>query len=766
METVANSPAERAPLRFAFEAAPLVVSLTMLATVAPKPGHRTVDILSRVLIEASEGGEVTFAATDLDCAARFAFPLSVETPGALAVEARAFAAAVKQLAKTSRGAMVEAVETGSGLVLSSGRARLTIATSAAADYPAPFHAFKDREPAHVWTVDLADADARTDCQREGNQACEGAAKALTRFAKVAGPCEASALRVDPADGGDGACRVLLSVGTSLFSYSADVPGFSFGSYRQPRDPFQCDENRGERARVAEYLETLRVAHGLPMIEGGADLVTVRGLARGLTVGASYYDASESRDMPDGWAPPEGVEIVEHNGISGAVQCEIDGVEFYAWRGKGWAMRYVGTNRHCYQRGAYSIPMPRGEDSCVAVEFVEIEGETQRQPIRTRNGGAVEFTAAQIADMVGDVSALPRVTMPDLAYHHGRLIARDGVAVDGSGRRLVALPTAPKVLDGRKWRKMTDREQGEAYSRDPAAFIHSLQPVWLAALDDMTPFCAADHAPADQVSAAVAKPETVDCEAFDIPESEIVPTGSTFDSEPVAVPEPVADDAPAYAPAPEPIARAADPVDGLAERLARIEAALGLSPPEPIAKRSPAHAAAIRRAWGARCAMRERADLDRRALLQVNGYNRIMRETAERDREKIVRLEAAALDAIRQRDEARAALAAARIAPAERVELVAEIDFLRAKLDDMGRRNGDLRTAHDRHDAARYRIRTALPRLRRSVAHLRAERDGLAHNLAVMSRRAVADAATIEALRTSAGLVQDGQPVARFIMASR
>jgi hypothetical protein len=195
------------------------------------------------------------------------------------------------------------------------------------------------------------------------------------------------------------------------------------------------------------------------------------------------------------------------------------------------------------------------------------------------------------------------------------------------------------------------------------------------------------------------------------------------------------------PVPEPAAPV-EPCASLEGRLARIEAALGL---QPVAKRSPAHAAAIRRAWR-----------QRRALRAANACT----ESLERKLD-VERMRA---DSAEQRHDCqRARLAKVEsFATGERAELVAEVDRLRALLERES--DGLEKNARQalRFNRGRRALAAAALRYRRDAARTRAERDGIAGNLAAMTRRVADDARTIEAMRN--GQAPDASR--RFILSSR
>lgn len=145
---------------------------------------------------------------------------------------------------------------------------------------------------------------------------------------------------------------------------------------------------------------------------------------------------------------------------------------------------------------------------------------------------------------------------------------------------------------------------------------------------------------------------------------------------IASPAPVADAQPVQS---APVVKTADNSDLVARvaalelALARVGVAVLLSAPiaanddapaAPAAKRSPAHARAIQRAWDARCAMRERADLDRRALMIANGDNRLLLESLHAAEAKASDFERIAIAEATRADQAQAQADNARRAATE------------------------------------------------------------------------------------------------------
>jgi hypothetical protein len=139
-----------------------------------------------------------------------------------------------------------------------------------------------------------------------------------------------------------------------------------------------------------------------------------------------------------------------------------------------------------------------------------------------------------------------------------------------------------------------------------------------------------------------------------------------------------------APATDPAPIAASPAPAmdteLAERVAALEATLvrmGVAIAEPQAarpRRTEAHRRAIQRAWDMRRLMRERADLDRRALLVANGDNQQLLERlhkAEAERDTLAEATADALASLGDKSQQLAAVtdrAAAAIRDADALRL--------------------------------------------------------------------------------------------------
>jgi len=206
--------------------------------------------------------------------------------------------------------------------------------------------------------------------------------------------------------------------------------------------------------------------------------------------------------------------------------------------------------------------------------------------------------------------------------------------------------------------------------------------------------------------------------------------------------------------PAPVAAIPDDVAALvASLVARIEAletSRGYSaPPAPAndavtpVRRSERQAAAIRRAWAMRRAMRERADLDARALVAANGaYRSLLDQYATRTAEA---------------DQARAQLAAAeaRADAAERRVSVQDRDAaaLRAQLRTVEARAERLVTIATGKRRAAASDRAALDRVRADLAGAQAETRAVQRRFATLRDALAASpvAAAVVAKRTPAVL---------------
>lgn len=214
---------------------------------------------------------------------------------------------------------------------------------------------------------------------------------------------------------------------------ADYPEYlALSTFNNPdaRNPFQINGAEFARDNAARYLVALRDAAGLPDLEPAGLSSHADGGFAGMTFGTSERVEQEP------------VERVCYETFTSTVE-------------------YPEALR-IYEDGAYSVPMPHAQAYSVTAE---INGNGA-QPVRTNIKGEIEFSAAAVADMVGDPACFDRVEIPTLQFLHGR-------AVTG-----YYFPARPRVstgqTNGRRMRPMTDREMMAAYCRDPAGFLASVR----------------------------------------------------------------------------------------------------------------------------------------------------------------------------------------------------------------------------------------------------------------------------------------------------
>ncbi len=718
--------------RFTIAAKPLANALALVSAIIHR--SNTIPVLACVRLQV-DGDALRLTTTDLDTFLTVNLCHDGEAvDGEALVDAKTLASLAKVIAKV-KGALIRCEVDGERLQVASGRARQSLPLVTGDELPT----WRDLgEAAEIWTI--AAGERLDDVRSEGLQAVADA-KVFAKVRAYAGAdAEFAALRFDPAKDGDPA-RFIVNAGKVTLGTKAARPAYRYTPQRGPR--FFANLDPAAYRAAEAYLRALRASHRLPAILGdekGGSVIDEDGVAKGLTVGEGYHARSQWSE-PFAWQVPEGV-------ANDGGRCEVDGVTYRNLRddmgpgidptGTLWARWEVAEiEGFRYPDGAYSVPMPRhAAEAMVAAEFVETD-EGERLPLllkETRH--ECHLSAEEVRALCGPVDPATFVAIPDLVIHGREIIARDGV--DANGLRYVAA-SAPTIMDGKRRRKMTDREQLQAYCADPVGFTASLRPSW---------FMPADAAEPRQVDVAPALPPVAERAT----EPEVAPI---LPPEPVATPEPVAIGAADLQPAPVPAGAAANaPELGIADRLARLEALLGVAA-APVGKRTPAHAAAIRRAWRIRCEARARADLDRRALLQANGMNATLSETMLQQAERIRRLEAVASQA-----QARASAEYA----TERGELV---DRLQQAIEDRRERDRAAFAAAaraDRQTARADRLARRAAGQRRELGRTRAARDGLAHNLAVMASRAAADAADLERLRSASPDVVAPRP--SFIMSSR
>jgi hypothetical protein len=769
-------------MSFRADARDLAQVAALPAAVVAKQKHRTA-VLYGVLIEAAGDG-VTFAATDTDVSLRLALACEVEIAGRALVDAAAFADALKALAKV-KGARTEIAlgDSGETLFLISGRSRIRLSTMAANDWPAGIDAWEAAETSEAPIGQCADVKA-SPAYDDGpeRELSEHARKILAKVAKRVGADTAA--RVDRNDSGDGeAARVRFVANGVTFGAGLYEPDL-FKVARRSLYFYGCDARA--RSEAETYLRNLAGSLALERVgEHCGELIEHKGRAVGMTFGGCRRDYAESREMPEGWQPAPECLWGEHSAT-------VDGVDYWNARQNGpgcpdvWLMHYKPERMGelIYDDGAYSLPMPAAQRRPLSVLTVDVDG--QAMPLKCKFSGSctaeIELTADQVREMCGPVDPSTFVDIPAVACHHGRVIATGEAAERFNAMEADYFKTSRRAL--KNCRNMAERvltadnlaEQWRAkvaqfleIGRDPGFVVDAREVVEAPAPaepDNVVRVDFAGHAPhvaEIPTSAAsrdfyptVAMSEGAACRRVGQPRA--VPdhfkgkaerdwlAGYDEQSAAARAPDDVEETPesewvtnPNYPDAPENDPMRPVPVpaalDNVAARLERLEAALGLVA-QP--KRSPTHAAAIRRAWRMRREMRERAALDHAALLQVNGYNRIMREENERIAERLKRAED--------------------FATGERAELVAEIDRQRATATAIGERL--IKTIDDagRIERARQRIRRRATAVRRDLARTRAALAGMAGNVQAMTARAAADAATIERL--------GGDTRPRFILNAR
>lgn len=461
MEMQIIEAAEAAPAlpAFTIEPKPLAQALAALASLLDR--RNTIPVLACVLIEA-EPGSIRLTTTDVGTTATIRLdPLAVERPGRVALPARALAGMIKGLTKSASTVEItaEPKDTGALATVAGGRARFNLAGELADGFPLAV----ERAPSEEWELSAEDAAAPIDPRApEGLTLPAEAEKMLAKAIKRAKGAGASVARFDPPEPEEGVYsrpvhKIRATIGDMTVTAALLEPEAGWG-YRK-HDPFQYDVDAEEARKAWEYLRTLRQNYGLPIIEDHeGSPVSIGGRAVAMTFGSQYWDSSEYVDADD-FTPPEGTTIT-----GGAFQeCEVAGVKYARLHGQPWKRWRVGTDKLLYPEGAYSVFIPRAERPCLAETFVDVDGE--RVPLRLHeSSGKLELSADQVRKLCGDVADMPRVDIPKLTLWHGDI-------VEG-----VTLPAAPTVKDGRRLRKMTDREQLAAYCADPAGTIASLQPV--------------------------------------------------------------------------------------------------------------------------------------------------------------------------------------------------------------------------------------------------------------------------------------------------
>ena len=318
--------------------------------------------------------------------------------------------------------------------------------------------------------------------------------------------------------------------------------------------FHYGEAAAECDKARDYLKGLRERYGLPVVEGPcgehelsepepetASLVTRDGRAVGLTFGAQYwqepiYEERERLCYETFTVRRERVRVQDHALV--------------------------------YQDGSYSVFLPRAERPVIADMSVTIDGvET---PLRRNDAGALELSEAAVRALCGEIDPAAFVRIPTFTFHHGRVIAVDGIATDGTGRRVVSC--TPPHLAKAKGMSAKDavRLHERALMQDPdyaRGFMAGCQPVYL----DETPAAEmTDEAPAVEMEAEAAQ-EPVEREEATPTPATLPETGSHALSGPEIEPETASEPAPDM-----PLEAVGEFIGGLIaelqERVARLEAA--------------------------------------------------------------------------------------------------------------------------------------------------------------------------------------------------
>lgn len=712
-------------MKIRLEAAPLGKALALVASVVER--RNTVPVLGCVRLKALNGS-LSLAATNLDAAIAITLPAAIESEGMLCVDARALADAVRKLEK---GAQVELAADADQLHLIAGRSRLKFASLPGDEFPAIVD--QPLDDCAPWEAPADDASKHG---LEGVDLSPAAAKALGKALKLA---SVETVTVRAMDGGEKSdSRLRVEAGNVVFVGTLSGPDPML-KYRTKRDRFSYGRDEGEAREAADYLRTLRRAHGLPAVPKGGEapyyvepidetgeLIVAEGRAIGLTMGAAWRDYAEARAMPHDWQPPAGTEIRGDDAISGAKICTVDGREYHRMGEHPWQYRHVPETPGAliYADGSYSLPMPAAQRRCVSRLTVDVDGE--RQPLKAADTGKLALSAEQVAALCGPVDPSTFVPMTAVAFHQGRVIAtgdaaaRFNVLQGEHFKRLRKIAKAPRTPE----RLAAYGAECDAFAPVVAALLANADVVEasIEAAGGMpaepTPEAPAVHVPA--VLEPTTDPFDGYSDASDFVDAPAEPEApASIAAEPIEGPAIV--DEPEAAPVQEP-APAAARVSDVEARLARLEAALNLT---PAPKRSHAHAAAIRRAWAMRRQMREAAKLHALSLASGKAALVESRHHVARLNERVARAEGFA---------------------AERAELVAEIDRQRAAVLAENRNAVAVSHVMRRRFVQFSTCARAAMRLRSDLARTRAERDGLAVNLAAMASRVARDAATLERLQ--------------------
>lgn len=126
----AKSPIRGFEMRATIERATLLKSLSHVQSVVER--RNTIPILSNVLIEASDNGQIKLTATDLDLQIVETFAADVETPGATTVSAHTLFEIARKLPD---GSQVQLQAADGRMAVNAGRARFSLATLPRDDFP-------------------------------------------------------------------------------------------------------------------------------------------------------------------------------------------------------------------------------------------------------------------------------------------------------------------------------------------------------------------------------------------------------------------------------------------------------------------------------------------------------------------------------------------------------------------------------------------------------------------------------------------------------
>ena len=765
-------------MQFTVDAKAFSGALAILASVAGR--RSTVPILACVHLEARDG-RLCATTTDLDSRLTIALNADVEAAGTMAIAVHALADAVKAAAKV-KGARIDLTAGDDGkATLASGRTRLAFPFLPTDDFPgleygdaaetwetpAPGIGAMDVQ---AEGLDMPAASRKTLAKLAKRGAPDGVA-IVNRYEPDGRQWR---VRIEAAD--YDYSTVIDSA--RLFAAPAKRSRFTYG-HAPEAESDALAYLRGLKASLG--LPDVAGVPGLADADAVGRLVVDAGRVRGLTIGATMPRYRMNVEQAPDWRPPADcvdgytamIDGVSYwNARRNGPGCpDVWLMEYEPAAGFG----YAGQPAE-YVTGAYSLPLPAGESRVVSAITVEADGVLM--PVAADWSGntsrEIGLTAEQVADLCGPVDPSTFVPIEALAFHHGRVIARGAVAERFNDMRERFDRNARKALKNCRTgadKFLTAHNLGIAWRDKVAAFLESLDGAAETVEEApavLAPIAGVDGLEIEQDDCDGLEPET-EAPAVDLaPVVQFKPAGPGFhvavigahgpDNAPAAVeetpgpfphapgacpsnhwnrgddicedcgadlnagepePAPVEETA---APDPEPAADYAEPMQpaasspDLERRLARLEQALGLV---EAPKRTPAHAAAIRRAWE---------------------YRRRQRFAAKA---------AAIHDAQRLAQQARAdALQGQLNADAKRLERIEtgradEIASLESAID---RARSDLRSVTarlERREAKLARVTVTGRRMVKAAARYRlernrtrAERDGIAANLQAMTRRAV------------------------------